>query len=313
MSATTSRVTRPRTTILVVIAALAVVLGACRRGEQPDAYGNFEATDVVVSAEVTGQLLWFLPDEGQRVVAGALAGVIDTMQLALERDQIAAQRDATRSRVGEVSAQLEAHRVQYEIARRSYERTRRLFDDQAATVQQLDQAEREYKVLGEQIQALEAQRRTVARDVASTEARIAQIHQRLEKSRVINPLSGTVLAAYAEKGEFVQAGQPLYKVANLDSMVLRAYVTESQLGRVKIGERADVTIDAAQNRRQTLPGTVTWISPEAEFTPTPIQTRDERRDLVYAVKIRVANPQGLAKIGMPADVRFAPAVPSSRS
>jgi HlyD family secretion protein len=289
-------------TLLAAVTILAFV--GCRHRDQPDAYGNFETTDVVVSAEAAGQLLWFSADEGQRIAANALVGVIDTTQLALERAQIIAQRGATSSRGTEVNEQLQALRVQYDIAKRTYERTRRLFEDQAATAQQLDQAEREYKVLAEQIQGAEAQRRTVGQDVASTDARIAQIRQRIEKSRITNPIGGTVLASYAEKGEVVQAGQPLYKIANLDSMILRAYVTESQLARVKLGAPVRVSVDVGGKTREMLPGTVAWVSPEAEFTPTPIQTRDARRDLVYAVKIRVPNSNGTVKIGMPADVRF---------
>lgn len=289
--------------------ALLIGADACRGGDAPDAYGNFETTEVVVSAEASGQLLWFTPDDGQQLAAGALVGVVDTTRLALERAQILAQRGATSSRGNEVGQQLSGLRVQYDIARRTYERTRRLFDDQAATVQQLDQAEREFKVLGEQIAAAEAQRRTVGHDVASTDARIAQINERIGKSRITNPLAGTVLAAYAEQGEVVQSGQALYKIASLDSMILRAYVTESQLANLRIGGPAQVSIDAG-NARRTLPGRVTWISPQAEFTPTPIQTRDERKDLVYAVKIRVANPSGMVKIGMPADVRFGAAPPT---
>jgi HlyD family secretion protein len=289
----------------VAVAALCL---ACHDHDQPDAFGNFETNEVVVSAQTSGQLLFFQPEEGQRVTGGALVAVVDTAQLALEQAQIAAQRSAARSRAAEVGQQLDALRVQYDIARRNYERTRRLFADQAATAQQLDQAEREYKVLGEQIQATEAQQRTVASDIASADARVAQIRERIDKSRITNPVTGTVLATYAKKGEFVQAAQPLYKIANLDSMVLRAYVTEPQLARVKLGSPAQVSLDAGGKRRETLSGTVSWISSEAEFTPTPIQTRDERRDLVYAVKIRVPNLRGVAKIVMPADVRFVAAM-----
>ena len=293
---------RARATLALPVALFAAV--ACRDGDEPDAYGNFETTEVVVSAEASGQLLWFTPDDGQQLSAGALVGVVDTTALALERNQILAQRGATSSRGSEVGQQLNALRVQHDIARRTYERTRRLFEDQAATAQQLDQAERDFKVLGEQINAAEAQRRTVGHDVQSTDARIAQINERIEKSRIANPVAGTVLAAYAKKGEVVQPGQPLYRVAAMDSMILRAYVTESQLANVRLGAPARVFIDVGDARRP-LTGTVTWISPQAEFTPTPIQTRDERKDLVYAVKIRVPNPSRLIKIGMPAVVRFA--------
>lgn len=289
-----------------IITACLMLALACRHGEQPDAYGNFETTEVVVSAETNGQLLWFTADEGKRLEAGELVGIVDTTQLTLQQRQLMAQRAATRSRVTEVGQQLDALRVQHEIAQRNYERTKRLFADQAATAQQLDQAEQQYRVLDEQIQGAAAQRRSVGEDVASTDAQLAQIRHRIEKSHLTAPVGGTVLASYAKQGELVQPGQPLFKLANLDSMVLRAYVTETQLAHVKIGAPAQVSIDVGSSTHRALPGTVTWVSSEAEFTPTPIQTRDERKDLVYAVKIVVPNPAGVVKIGMPADVRFAP-------
>jgi HlyD family secretion protein len=291
----------PQTLIVIALAAL---VAGCRDTNQPDAYGNFETTEVVVSAETSGQLLSFRADEGQTLAAGQLVGVIDTTQLALQARQLSAQRSGATSRVTEVGQQLDALRVQQEIAKRTYERVQRLFNEQAATAQQLDQAERDYKVLTEQIQGAEAQRRSVGEDEKSTDARLAQITHQLGKSRITSPVSGTVLARYADRGEFVQPGQPLYKIANLDSMVLRAYVTETQLSRVKLGAPATISIDTGNKTRRTLSGRVSWVSPEAEFTPTPIQTRDERRDLVYAVKLSVPNPGGIVKIGMPADVRF---------
>ncbi|HJU65515.1 MAG TPA: HlyD family efflux transporter periplasmic adaptor subunit, partial [Gemmatimonadaceae bacterium] len=264
-----------------------------------------EATEVVVSAETSGRLLWLGPSEGSRLDAGALAAVIDTAQLALERDQIAAQRAASSARSVEADRQIQVLEAQREITRRAYERTRRLHEQQAATAQQLDQTERDYRVLGEQIEALRAQRQSVRQEATASEARVAQVRDRLERSRIANPVSGTVLATYAERGELVQAGQPLYRIANLDSMVLRAYVTEVQLAQLRIGQQVQVSIDTGPDERRTVPGRVTWIASEAEFTPTPIQTREERADLVYAVKISVANPDGVVKIGMPADVRFA--------
>jgi len=175
----------------------------------------------------------------------------------------------------------------------------------AATAQSLDQAERDYRVLVAQIEAARAQQQSVAKEVASTDARIAQIRDRLAKSRVTNPQPGTVLTTYAKTGEVVQAGQPLYKIAQLDTLILRAYVTETQLTAVRIGDRVRVRVDRGKGALLTVPGVVTWVSSKAEFTPTPVQTRDERADLVYAVKVRVANPSGALKIGMPADLELA--------
>jgi HlyD family secretion protein len=333
----------------VSLIAAAFLASGCTRPAEPDAYGNVEATEVVVGAEASGRLLSFNVTEGQTLAAMAIVGAIDPTQLGLERDQLAAQREANASRVNEVGRQievLEAQRdaaaaqrdaaksqraalvTQQEIAHRVHERTARLFAQQAATAQQLDQAEKDDRVLADQIAAQDgqilaqdrqiaaqarqiaaarAQQRTATHQVGSVDAQVAQVGDQIRKSQVTNPIAGTVLATYAKAGEFVQPGQPLYKIANLDSVEVRAYVTEGQLAHVRLGQAAQVSIDVGANQRQTLSGTVSWVSAQAEFTPTPIQTRDERADLVYAVKIRVPNPNGLLKIGMPADVRFAPA------
>jgi HlyD family secretion protein len=282
-----------------------VLLTACRGDPPADAYGHMEAVDVVVGAQATGQLQSFQATEGTRLASGQVVGAIEPTALELQLDQIAAQRTASASRAEEVTRQVAVLQTQADIARRTYERTRRLHEVQAATAQQLDAAERDYRTLLAQIEAARAQRNTAGRDVASADARVAQIRDQVAKSRVTNPIAGTVLAAYAKTGEFVQTGQPLYKIANLDTLELRAYVTEPQLTQVRIGQPVQVAVDVANNRRQLLPGVVTWISAQAEFTPTPIETRDERSNLVYAIKVRVPNREGLLKIGMPADVVFA--------
>ncbi|HEX5829365.1 MAG TPA: HlyD family efflux transporter periplasmic adaptor subunit [Gemmatimonadaceae bacterium] len=284
-------------------------LSACNGEPDPDAYGNFEATEVVVSAQTSGQIERFTPVEGMRLARGSLVALVDTTQLALERAQLVAQRAATSARRREVSEQLRVLEVQRDIARRAYERTRRLHAQQAATAQQLDQAERDYRTLGAQIDALRAQRQSVGLDVAANEARVEQIGDRIARSSVVNPRAGTVLATYARTGEVVQPGQPLYKIADLDTLELRAYVTGEQLAAVRLGQQVQVRVDDGDALR-TIPGTVTWVSPTAEFTPTPVQTRDERADLVYAVKIRVPNRDGALKIGMPGDVTFGAAMPA---
>ena len=284
-------------------AVAALLIAACHHAAEPDAYGNFEATETVVSAQVPGALLWFTPMEGQQVAPGNLLGVIDTAQLALERAQARAQSAAVRSRVTESGRQIGVLAVQRDFAKRSYERTRRLFAEHAATAQQLDQTEGEYRALGEQVAAARVQQQSAVGDARASDARVAQLTEQISKSRVMAPLPGTVLATYARKGEFVQSGQPLFRIANLDSMTLRAYVTEPQLTQLKIGQRVQVSVDRGRERL-VLPGTVTWVASKAEFTPTPVQTRDERADLVYAVKIWVANRSGALKIGMPADVVF---------
>ena len=288
-----------------LLCSLLILAAACNRERAPDAYGTFEANEVVVSAQTSGQLLTFTPVEGAQIARGSVIAVVDTAQLSLEREQVVAQRQATGSRSTEVGRQIDVLEVQRGISRRNYERTRRLFDEKAATAQQLDQAERDYRTLGAQIAALRAQQQSVGRDVASSEARVAQINERLGRSHITNPERGTVLATFTHAGEVVQPGQPLYRIANLDTLTLRAYVSETQLSALRIGGTVQVNVDSGDGKIAQFPGTITWIASKAEFTPTPVQTRDERADLVYAVKVRVANPRGILKIGMPADFNLA--------
>ena len=324
---------------------VALASSACSQPEGPDAYGNVEAIEIVVSAQAGGQLTTFAPQEGQTLDAGAVVGAVDSTEPTLQRDQAAAQQAVNAARVTEVARQvpvIEAQRgaaqalrdaaaaqraalaSQLEIARRVYERTQRLFAQQAATAQQLDQAERDYRTLENQVKAqdqqieaqarqvavhtgqiaaVRAQQQTAAQQVTLATAQVGQADDRIRKTQITNPAAGTVLVTYAREGEVVQPGQPLYKIADLDTVDVRAYVTETQLSSVRIGQRAQVTLDAGENR-QTLDGEITWVATQAEFTPTPIQTREERADLVYAIKIRVPNQNGVLKIGMPVDVEF---------
>jgi HlyD family secretion protein len=286
----------------LLVSFIALALAGCNRDKEPDAYGTFEAEEVVVSAETSGQLVTFTPVEGVQLARGTIVAIVDTSQLALERQQVIAQRQATGSRAREVSRQISVLEIQRAVARRNYDRTRRLFQEKAATAQQLDQAERDYRVLGAQIEAARAQLQSVGREGASGEARVAQITERLDRSRIANPEEGTVLATFVHAGEVVQPGQPLYRVADLDTLTLRAYVSEAQLHAVKLGGRVEVRVDSGDGKTTAIPGTISWIASRAEFTPTPIQTRDERADLVYAVKVRVPNANGMLKIGMPGDV-----------
>jgi HlyD family secretion protein len=294
-----------RTGYAVGGAVVLLALAGCSKGDTPDAYGNFEATEIVVSVQASGQLESFTPSEGVKLAAGAVVGMVDTTQLGLERDQVVAQRQATEARAAAAGGQVGVYTSQLDVARRTLERTRRLFEQKAATAQQLDQAERDYRMLVAQVSAARAQQQSVGREVSSSTARVAQIRDRIAKSDVVNPSPGTVLATYVKTGEVVQQGQPLYRIANLDTMVLRAYVAETQLASLKLGARVRVNVDQGNGQRITLPGVVTWVASKAEFTPTPVQTRDERADLVYAVKVNVANPNGAIKIGMPADLDLA--------
>jgi HlyD family secretion protein len=293
----------PRRAFALLALPCALAAAACHKAAAPDAYGNFETTEVVVSSEAAGRLVAFGVNEGDHIAAGAAVGLVDTTALSLERAQLVAQQGAATARVASAVKQVSALDVQRETARRDFERLRGLAEKQIIPARQLDQAERDWHALDEQAAAMRAQTRGASGDAAAAVARVASLAERIRKSRVVNPLAGTVLATYAEPGEFVQPGQPLYKVASLDTLILRAYVGETQLASLAIGQPVRVSVDRGGTLR-TIPGTVSWISARAEFTPTPVQTRDERADLVYAVKIRVPNHDGALKIGMPADVSF---------
>ena len=290
-----------RTFLLPIVCALALI--GCG-DEDPDAYGNFEAEEVTVSAEIGGRLLRFEPAEGQPLVAGAVVGQIDSATLALQRRELMAQQRAAHTRAIQAEAQVGVLRAQLSTAREEYGRTRRLYEAEAATAQQLNQMQGEVRVLEEQIEAALAQAAAAHEEVGGVQARIAQVGEQIENSRIVNPLTGTVLTTYVEAGEFAQPGMPLYRIADLGTLTLRAYVSGAQLARVRLGQRVQVRFDAGDGELEAVPGRLTWIASEAEFTPTPIQTRDERTDLVYAVTVSVPNPSGAMKIGMPGEVYF---------
>jgi len=187
------------------------------------------------------------------------------------------------------------------MAERELARTERLLRNAAATAQQGDRAEREVKVIKQQLAGARAARATLVQELAAQDAQVALIDERLARSRVVSPLDGTVLARYVEPGEFVQPGQPLFKLASLDSLTFRAYVSGSQLGSLRLSQKVTVGVDRADSIAK-VPGRVTWIASTAEFTPTPIQTREERADQVYAVKVAVRNIDGDLKIGMPGEL-----------
>ncbi len=292
---------------------LVLLVVACRKEEAPDAYGNFEAIEVVVSAQMAGPVTRFAASEGERLTRGTIAATIDTTAFVLERRQLSAQREAVGARQAEFKEQTRVLEVQREIATRVFERTKRLHDQKAATAQQLDQAERDLRTLQAQMDAVRASQRSVGLESVAVEARVAQAQDRVSRAVVVNPITGTVLVTYAREGEVVAPGQPLYKIAALDTLELRAYVSGAQLAAVKIGQPVDVSIDQGKNQLLTLKGTISWVSSQGEFTPTPVQTRDERTDLVYAFKIRVPNDKGLLKIGMPADVSLGAARPRTES
>jgi HlyD family secretion protein len=287
---------------------LLLLLGACTK-DDTTAWGTFEADEVSVAAEASGPVLRVAVREGDTVAAGQLIAEVDAGPLALQRNELGARRSAVTSRLGEVTAQRAALEAQLEVARREEGRIRRLAEAKAATPQQLDRAEREVAVLTAQLGGNDAARTTIGREVAAIETQVVQLDDRVARSIVRAPLRGTVLLRISEPGEVVSAGRPMVVMAALDTLTFRAWVSGAQLPAIRLGATVTVRTDGGEGTLVDHRGVVTWIADRAEFTPTPIQTRDERVTQVYAVKIAVANPDGALKIGMPGELVLPAATP----
>lgn len=286
---------------------LLLILAGCSRSESFDATGTFEATEVTVSAEASGRILAFDVNEGDRIAQGQTVGTIDTVQLYLQKMQLERQIASVRSNRPDISKQVTALREQ--IAQQEAERTRikRLLDDGAATTKQLDDIDASLKILNGQLEAtlstLRNNTASIDENSSSIELQIAQVEDRLAKCRIVSPVTGTVLAKYAETGELASTGRPLMKVADLDHIYLRAYFTSEQLAALQLGQEITVTADFGADEQYEYPGHIIWIASESEFTPKNIQTRNTRANLVYAVKIAVEN-DGRLKIGLYGEVNL---------
>ena len=293
-----------RTGFALTLLALPLLLG-CESGENDaDAYGNFEAIETTISAQSDGELITFNVNEGEELSPRQVIGQIDTVQLALGRSALLAQRDALNAQVASVNAEVEVLIEQERVAQVEKNRVDRLFAQEAATQKQVDDIDGRISVINRQIASTRSRAASLRSQMSAVDAQAAQFDDRIAKSTIVNPIHGTVLTTFAEPHEIVRTGAPLYNIADLSSLDLRAYLSETQLASVAIGDIVAVSVDSASGQLSVLDGTVTWISSAAEFTPRTVQTRDERTNLVYAFKVRVANPKGRLKIGMPADIRF---------
>lgn len=290
----------------LLILATAVAAAGCGGDEEPDAYGTFESPTVSVSAQASGQLTSFRVQEGQRLAVGEQVAVVDTAGAVLELREVRASRQAARARHRRAEREIDVLRTELETAREELERDRRLHRDSAATARELNLRTREVRVLERRLTAAEAEVTAAREEASSLAARAERVGQRLGDRRVENPRAGVVLVTYVEEGEVVRAGQPLYDVARLDTLMLSAYVTGARLHRVSPGGWVTVRYDVGEDERVSRPGRVTRVADEAEFTPTPILTREKRVSFVYEVEIAVPNEDGALKVGMPAEVTFSP-------
>ena len=284
-----------------LIIALAIGLFSCsKNSEKADGYGNFEATEVTVSAEANGKIEFLDIQEGDLVEAKKQVGLIDTIQLYLTKQQLLASKNTVSSKSANVLSQKSVLLQQLKTVKLEKERIRGMYDENAATKRQVDEIDGKVAVIEAQVNAVGTQNAPIISDLKSIDVQIEKINDQIQKSKIINPIPGTILSKYAESGEVTAFGKPLYKIANISDMTLRIFVSETQLPQIKIGQEVAIKIDAV-NEMKSFKGTISWIASQAEFTPKIIQTKEERINLVYAVKVKVKN-DGSLKIGMPAEM-----------
>ncbi len=319
--------------IIIILATIA--LSCNNKNNQFDATGTFESEEVIISAEASGKLTQFAIEEGSQLKAGQQVGTIDCSNVGLQKQQAQASLEAINQRTNSASPQIlilqqqiaaqqsniNVQKEQLTVLEREQKRIQNLVKADAVPSKQLDDINGQIAVLNQQITAaqsqitvlqnqIKAQRDQVAiqnRGILSESdpqrLRVAQIEDQLSRCTITNPLTGTVLTKYAEANEITAPGKALYKIAALDTLTLRAYVTGNQLPTIKLNQSVQVLVDNGDGGYKTTTGIIQWISSKAEFTPKTIQTKEERQNLVYAIKIKVAN-DGYLKIGMYGEVRL---------
>lgn len=287
---------------------LLAILASCKGNtEKPDASGTFEADEILISSEGNGALKLWNVQEGQTIQAGTTVGLIDTIPLYLKKKQLVSQIGAVLSKRPDIKSQIAVLQEQLQVAQREKIRIGNLVKADAATSKQLDDINAQVELIQRQIHAQEVALNTTSNGIAEEAnpilIQIEQLNDQLRRCHVINPIQGTVLANYVHPFELVGNGKALYKIADMSSMILRAYITGDQFGKIKIGDQIQVSTDDGKKGLRNYTGQVEWISDKAEFTPKTIQTKEERANLVYAVKIRIKN-DGFLKIGMYGEIRF---------
>ncbi len=289
---------------LIIPALLLAVLAGCSgRNNLSDAYGNFETIEYLVSAEGQGKIVSFNVEEGSVLSRGQVVGCIDTLAIHLQKKQLEARIGAIQAQRSGVRSQIEVQESQKKTLLMEKTRLEELLKDGAATGKQMDDMNGQLAILDKQIMSTRTRFETINAEINALQAQIRISQDQLARNIIVNPVDGTVLEKYAEPFEMALPGKALYKIADLKTMILRVYISGDQLASLKIGQEVGVIIDDPQTRQEPLPGRVTWISGKSEFTPKIIQTREERVNLVYAVKVEVAN-DGRLKIGMPGEVIF---------
>jgi HlyD family secretion protein len=289
------------------ILAAAFLIGCSNGNGDFDATGTFESEEIIVSSEATGKLIKFDIEEGYEIKQNQIVGIVDTTQLHLKKKQLQSSITAVLSKQPDISAQLAALQQQIETAEIEKKRIENLVKLDAATTKQLDDINSQLEVLNKQYTAAKSSL-TITKQGLQSEtlpliAQVEQIEDQIKKSYITNPIDGTVLTRYAKLDEITSNGKALYKIADLSDMTLRAYVDGDQLGQIKLGQKVKVYIDKGEGEQKEMSGEIYWVSSKAEFTPKTIQTKDERANLVYAIKVKVMN-DGYLKIGMYGEVKF---------
>ncbi|MEX0719613.1 MAG: HlyD family efflux transporter periplasmic adaptor subunit [Balneolaceae bacterium] len=286
------------------IVAILLLTISCNDRQLSDAYGQFEANEITLSAEASGVLQDFKVEEGTGLDAGEIIGQIDTTQLFLRKTELQASIKSIQTNIARLNAQADVYKEQLETAQKDLQRFTSLQEDNAATQQQIDQAQGQVNSLQKQITSVEVQKQSVYTEMETMEVKILQVEDQIKRATIINPVTGTVLSKFVEPHELISQGNPLYRMANLEELILRVYVSGVQFSNLTLGQEVEVLIDKSAEENERLNGKVSWISTRAEFTPRMIQTKEERVTQVYAVKVKVPNPDGKLKIGMPGEVSF---------
>jgi len=290
-------------TRLLILTAVVIFTGCKNRSGQADAFGTFEATEVIVSSETSGRILEFNVTEGSVIEEGTEIALVDTTLLHLQKDEIDAGMKSVRTRITTIDSQNEILKQQIENLNTNVARIENMLKDDAATKKQYDDLTGQVAVLEKQITANNTQKSSIAAELAVYESKKATLAEQVRRSSVKSPLGGTIIEKYSEAGEMTAAGRPLVKIADLMVIKLKVYVSGAQLGNLKIGEECTVRIDDGKKGYKLFPGSISYISGKAEFTPKIIQTKEERVTLVYAVNIDVKN-DGTMKSGMPGEAIF---------
>ena len=284
----------------LVLLSLTVLFSCNGNDEKADGYGNFEATEVTISAEANGKIEFLNLEEGDLLTPKTQVGLIDTMQLYFAKQQLIASKNTVYSKSANVLSQQKVLQEQLKTMQIEKNRIHNMFAENAATKRQVDEIDGRVNVLQEQMKSVETQNAPIINEIESLDVQIQKMNDQIQKSKIVNPIKGTVLVKYAEPNEVTSFGKPLYKIADISEMTLRVYISERQLASVKIGQKVNVKIDSSKDSK-SYSGTISWIAAEAEFTPKIVQTKEERVNLVYAVKVLVKN-DGSLKIGMPGEL-----------